>query len=350
MDATRKASRERGFESTYSLSAMERASINASFCSVTVIVVGCGDNRRVHTIARPDLSCLRWAQASDNADQAFSEIYPDENNFLDRDIGPSPDIHSRVRNSALPFAASVSLTSLSHMALPAPETKNLPVLHHPLPGGSTALLNQRARDQGEGTTGTTLWLGAQVLSAFLAKHGTTSMDRDPKLRALELGAGVGLLSLTLAEMGYDVLSSDIDPVVGILASNLSANWAIGSVSVTKIDWLDPPLLAGEFDVIVTADTIYTPDLVGPLWNTVAKYSSPTTVSYVAVENRDPRLMESAYERGKELGFDVKRINANRIVKAVERVWGWKKGDGWEGVEIWKAKFRGKKESSVDSSA
>lgn len=231
------------------------------------------------------------------------------------------------------------------MALPAPETKDLPVLHHPLPGGNTALLNQRARDQGEGTTGTTLWLGAQVLSAYLAKHGADSRSREPKLCALELGAGVGLLSLTLAEMGYDVLSSDIDPVVAILESNMKANWALGSVAVTKVDWLDPPPLEGEFDIIVTADTIYTPDLVDPLWNTVARYSGPATTSYVAVENRDPRLMEAAYERGKELGFDVKRINANRIVKAVERVWGWKKGEGWEGVEIWKAKYRGRKEES-----
>lgn len=50
-------------------------------------------------------------------------------------------------------------------ALPAHHTKHLPLLVYPIPDNLTLHLAQS--DDGE-SNGTALWLGAQILSAFLA--------------------------------------------------------------------------------------------------------------------------------------------------------------------------------------
>jgi hypothetical protein len=203
-----------------------------------------------------------------------------------------------------------------------------------------------------------------------------SVAAKPKRRkrALELGAGVGYLSLCLAAWGYDMLATDVPPVLdSVLQSNVEEGVQllrglrargrdVGEIQVAKLDWEEAArwdglpwvnsdgesLQAGRtdlgppFDMIVTTDTLYAPSLVKPFWSTILHLSrfqpSPPPV-YIALENRDPGMIDSALDVGREMGFELKRIGAGRVGKAVENAgWRWEKRD-WEGVEIWKAKLR-----------
>ncbi|RSH84742.1 uncharacterized protein EHS24_006266 [Apiotrichum porosum] len=238
--------------------------------------------------------------------------------------------------------------------LPAPATKHLATLQHPLPRGGAVTLQQRA-SEADNTTGTTLWTGAQVLSAYLSK--TVSSSTEKQTTVLELGAGIGFLALALAEAGLDVVTTDIEPVLSVLSRNVgncaaSLPAGSGSVRVAELDWLAedrPAAIAAldlpHIDMVVTADTVYAPHLSPALWATLAAVCRPDPAAghagvplYIALERRDPGLVDSSLEIGRQAGCDLRRVAHGRVAKIVERTWGWKPED-WEGVEVWKGRFK-----------
>ncbi|WVQ74086.1 hypothetical protein IAR50_003671 [Cryptococcus sp. DSM 104548] len=264
------------------------------------------------------------------------------------------------------------------MPLPASQTKHLPVIYHPLPNHLSVELpiRQISSDSSSssgstGTTGTTLWLSAQVLSAYLSSLPAPSNGKPA--RALELGGGTAFTALVLASLGYEVVSTDIEPVLSsvlgpnidmgrrvLLGNNLPASvtprsldWAhvdqlyTGKQEATpEDDWLKP---AGGWDTLVMTDTFYAPHLIEPLWNTLIYLStgSPSSTApplttkpppiYIALEARDPILIARALEAGRAKGFELKKVG-KRVGKEVEK-WGWGKED-WEGVEVWKGRYKG----------
>ncbi len=117
----------------------------------------------------------------------------------------------------------------------------------------------------------------------------------------------------------------------------------------------------DYDMIITTDTLYATDLVQPLWTTLRllserpsrqpgasslndPHTAPATSTtpppiYIALENRDPDLIGAGLEAGRAMGFEVKRIGAPRVARAVDKAgWGWRSED-WAGVEIWKARWK-----------
>ncbi|KAG8784825.1 hypothetical protein FRC16_002101 [Serendipita sp. 398] len=365
-------------------------------------------------------------------------------------------------------------------------------------GQKTFLLNQR--DDHGLTNGTTLWLGGQVLSHYLASilldgdhHSdkSSNMNNKPRgrrrKRAIELGSGIGLTALVLYSMGWDVCATDVEPVLtSVLRPNILINsnssvtgggsssrggvspaepWdeeeddgdapPVSRIECRELDWTVPPdewtwedpvviashkpssvhhgpeegengrgkgvstttsttttgttttgttrtrTMSPPYDLIVSADTLYTPDLVAPLFRTIqhlarlspnnslnpaAASSSPSSIKgndlpdtrrpsrpvatkyscpiYVAVERRDPLLMDAAYEECQTVwGFKVERVRGVKIRKALEKAGvQWKRktrrhranesdeeeeagGGGeeeeelpWDGVEIWKMRL------------
>lgn len=65
-----------------------------------------------------------------------------------------------------------------------------------------------------------LWDGALVLGAYLALQ---PRHRYIGYKVVELGAGVGFLSVLLAKMGSRVCATDLGKVVGLLEENASVN-------------------------------------------------------------------------------------------------------------------------------
>jgi len=101
-----------------------------------------------------------------------------------------------------------------------------------------------------------------------------------------------------------------------------------------------------FDLIVTSDTIYSPELVQPLLRTLHAlcYASKAALPpparsppvYLCIERRDPYLIDSTLSEARSIwGFTVTRIPHKRISKAMEKGGvKWDKED-WEGIKIWK---------------
>jgi len=105
------------------------------------------------------------------------------------------------------------------------------------------------------------------------------------------------------------------------------------------------LLQPPFDLIISADTVYSPDLVQPMLRTLhalcvvsssASAARPPQI-ILCVERRDPVLLDSLLADAKEnWKFTVERIPHKKLVKVVEKSSHWDRSD-WEGVELWKFK-------------
>jgi len=240
--------------------------------------------------------------------------------------------------------------------LPAHKSKHFQSLAVPFNG-----VHFRLAQSDDGiTNGTGLWLGAQILSVYLA-----STDNGTAGRALELGSGIGLsayeiseqspastqkkyLRLVLASMGWNVIATDLPGVIAaVLDTNISQNSAnlTGNVHVAELDWtwdVDRVTTAVKlpFDMIISADTVYSPDIIQPLLRTIHAVSVSSAprrpLIYLAVERRDPALIDRALSEARETwGFRVERVPHKKLVKAMAKAaLHWDRED-WDGVEIWK---------------
>jgi len=205
-------------------------------------------------------------------------------------------------------------------------------------------------------------------------------------------------SLALAALGWDVIATDIRPVVNtVLRSNATRNLrvlresrppsTVGDVQVRELDWTvvpqkwrwdDPhlsvpasheghePLAAPinpRFDLIVTSDTLYSAELVEPLLRTMKHLCTLSTggkgnssievedcspriplrtraTVYLALENRDPALVTSFFEAATQVwGFSAIRIPSKRVSRAMQHSrLDWDRSE-WEGVEVWKLQLK-----------
>ncbi|OAV96180.1 hypothetical protein PTTG_03415 [Puccinia triticina 1-1 BBBD Race 1] len=285
----------------------------------------------------------------------------------------------------------MSLSQLSR-PIPASETKHLTLLEYPLwppiEGYSIDCGNQRVarliqNDNCRTSTGSTLWLSSQILSAYLLatlSKNVVRAKRNHSLRAIEVGAGTAL--------SYTVLATDIEPsLTQILVPNVR-NWmednnsSTGKISTCRLNWnleLDwtsintafssgpndkapgnlnsrslsvgqtQPLVDGDglaatpIDLIVSADTVYAVELIRPLLNTLSTLSARSPkppMIHLALERRDPSLVDKFFQMAVEMGFRATQIEPNRLRKMVESM-GWIDED-WEAVEVWKLSMKQKR--------
>jgi len=263
--------------------------------------------------------------------------------------------------------------------LPAHRTKHLPLLVD-YPFGSARFSLSQTDDGRLKTTGSTLWLGSQVLSLYLRQVVSTRIQLADGLhrpvKVIELGSGIGLSALALASLGCDVVATDVKNVIStVLDLNISNNLPnlpplSGMIQVRELDWTIPPdqwtwddqnkitssstqssnllhktedLSKPPFDLIITSDTLYHPDLVSPLFRSIHALSTASSsltlqspVIYLCVERRDPMLIDRALLEAKETwGFKTERIAHKKLVKVIEKAEiKWDRED-WEGIEIWK---------------
>jgi predicted nicotinamide N-methyase len=234
---------------------------------------------------------------------------------------------------------------------PASSTKHHSILHHTIPFASTTLalrqISSSTSGESTGTTGSTLWLSAQLLSLYLLslpfKKGTV----------LDLGSGIGYLPLCLRSKGYEVIATDIPEVIeSVLRDNIingldTMSSPDGGIEVSALDWenvyatvqLPDSLTGRKIDMITTSDTLYAPHLLQPLLTTLQVLSdaqkAPPTI-YVGLERRDPGLIEKTLDEARSMGLNLNRIDKGRIDRLMAEA-GWN-GEEWDDVEIWKGKF------------
>jgi predicted nicotinamide N-methyase len=242
---------------------------------------------------------------------------------------------------------------MSTPPLPASSTKHLSILHHPVPFTDKTLplhqISSSTTGKSTGTTGSTLWLSAQLLSLYLLSLPSPRKS----INVLDLGSGIGYLPLCLNSKGYEVIATDIPQVIeSVLNRNISDGLAVidptgrEGIEVIPLDWTDvsstglPTSLKGrKIDIITTSDTFYAPHLLIPLLETlraVSLGSSTQPVIYVGLERRDPGLIDEAMEKARLMGLKLNRIDGGRIEKLMVDA-GWEVEE-WDDVEIWKGKF------------
>lgn len=262
--------------------------------------------------------------------------------------------------------------------LPAHQTKHLAELTYRFPSIDISFKVIQRNDTN--STGSSLWLSSQVLSSYLIHtyaKAQQSNARTTRRRMLELGSGTGLLSLLMARLGWQVTATDIPPVLdSVLRPNVRAGLyqlvntglaVADQIHVAELDWMAAPgrwlwhpqfgfpstkehtntpdtNIAAEthFDLILTADTIYEPSLIRPLFSTIAHLctrqadSRPTVL--LALERRDPaHITEALSIAQEEYSLNFKQIPVKRVRKIFDTLGDgatWSRDD-WDGVEIWK---------------
>ncbi|KAG9101671.1 hypothetical protein FRC06_002736 [Ceratobasidium sp. 370] len=221
----------------------------------------------------------------------------------------------------------------------AHHTKHLPLLEISFRAWTFAL----AQTDDGAANGTALWLPGQVLSAFL---GSLPSPKSARPRAIELGSGIGFTALVLASLGWDVVATDAHPaVLSLLEQNVRRNNSDlpGTIQVCKLDWCVPPeewdlanVTTRPFDLVLTADTLYSPHLIPHLLRTLRYLACPpgsaSILTYIAFERRDPALIDAALASLP----DPTRIPHRKLAKSMHATgWGDWDADDWAGVEVWK---------------
>jgi predicted nicotinamide N-methyase len=96
------------------------------------------------------------------------------------------------------------------------------------------------------------WPSARVLAEHIAARSGAGR------RLLELGCGIGLVSLAAAAGGFDVLATDYYADALQFASANAQRHALANVDTRLVDWRTLPDDLGTFDVVAASDVLYEP--------------------------------------------------------------------------------------------
>ena len=124
-----------------------------------------------------------------------------------------------------------------------------------------------------------LWPSSTVLANFVAS------DRRPPGRAVELGAGIGVVSIAAALAGHEVLATDYYEDA-LLFARANAWRNLGrEIETTLVDWRTIPETLPRFDVVLASDVLYESRYAPLVASTIDRFLAPRGVAYVADPGR-----------------------------------------------------------------
>jgi len=98
------------------------------------------------------------------------------------------------------------------------------------------------------------WADCWPSSRVLAEHIATLPG--PGRHLLELGCGIGLVSVAAAAGGFNVLATDYHAEALEFTAANAARYALANVDTRLVDWRKLPDDLGTFDVVVASDVLY----------------------------------------------------------------------------------------------
>lgn len=122
-------------------------------------------------------------------------------------------------------------------------------------------------------TGLNIWDGSIILAKFLESKFRTLEG----IRVMEVGSGVGLVGLSAAYLGADVLLTDLDYALQHTKTVIEKNrpYIKGKAATAELDWFHPEssnatewLDQGPIHLIVGADVVWVEELIPPLVKTL----------------------------------------------------------------------------------
>lgn len=157
-----------------------------------------------------------------------------------------------------------------------------------------------------------VWDAAVVMCMYL-ELGKVELKGK---RAIELGAGTGLVGIVAALLGAKVTITDREPALDFLFANVKANLppdSQGSVVVSELTWGQDleRYPAGGFDLVLGADIVYLEDTFVPLLQTLDHLCSDTAVVLLACKiryKRDTNFLSMLKQRFRveEVFYDKQR--------------------------------------------
>jgi len=124
-----------------------------------------------------------------------------------------------------------------------------------------------------------LWSKIWEASLVLADH-LAGMPPDAGRRLLEIGGGVGLVSVVGACFGHDMTMTEINPhALAFARANAYANGCV-DLKIVALDW-NKPSLHGAFDMIVGSEVVYHERDFEPLLKFFKSYLRPGGEIYLS---------------------------------------------------------------------
>jgi predicted nicotinamide N-methyase len=155
------------------------------------------------------------------------------------------------------------------------------------------------------------WPSARVLAERIA--GQNGRER----RALELGCGIGLVSLAAARAGFRVLATDYyAEALEFTAANAERH-GLSRLDTRLVDWRKLPRDLGTFDLVVASDVLYEQPQAGWIAAALAATLSPAGLGLVSDPGR--RTAEAFLIECDRRGLAASCVERVRMVDAGTRL-------------------------------
>lgn len=124
-----------------------------------------------------------------------------------------------------------------------------------------------------------LWPSSTILANFIAA------DTRPRSRVIELGAGVGLVSIAAAMVGHQVTATDYyKDALAFARANAFRNLG-HEIDTVLVDWRAVPEQLPRFDVVLASDVLYESRYAPLVAGVVDRFLSARGVAYIADPGR-----------------------------------------------------------------
>ena len=159
----------------------------------------------------------------------------------------------------------------------------------PLPGGAIALERPRSADEliseADFEKDERLPYWADVWPSSTALAGVVAALPGTGRRALELGCGLGLVTLAAMRAGFDVVATDYY-ADALLFTRRNCRRTMGHEPVTRLaDWRRFPDDLGRFDLLLASDVLYEREYASLVAAAIARSLSPGGMALIADPGR-----------------------------------------------------------------
>jgi predicted nicotinamide N-methyase len=149
-----------------------------------------------------------------------------------------------------------------------------------------------------------LWPGAESLAKYLVSQPPVASTPTPS-RALELGCGIGLVTIAAMRAGFTVTGTDYyDDALRFTARNAFANLGV-EPATRMVDWRAFPADLGVFDLVLAADVLYERAYSRLVATAVARSLAPGGSALIADQGRVG--LEEFLSAVTELGLGHRRL-------------------------------------------
>ncbi|GAB6024198.1 Methyltransferase-like protein 21D [Chamberlinius hualienensis] len=167
-----------------------------------------------------------------------------------------------------------------------------------------------------GDEGCVVWDAALVLAKFLIYNQNQSNKLINLVNStiIELGAGTGIVGITAAVLGADVILTDISEYVDLMQKNIEYNqlYIKGKIQCKSLYWgkSDEEFAKCAPKYILVSDCVYYKQSLEPLFETLSNLSGKDTTIIFSYEKRfsdEKQAIESAFFKLIITKFDVKEV-------------------------------------------